>query len=167
MCFNCAWLEKGLFADLDQNGRRNRQHDLHVFDWFRNGPIQDSRYLHWVHAYPWSGDHVANECHVVLVELSFCHLGVESVVSQNLEDGADGLDVGSGILRKGDNIVEDADRRWIQVLSGNVIHKMVEHCRCISRPLRTHLILKMSFPASECCISLIPCLYSNMVISIA
>ena len=63
------------------------------------------------------GDHVADESHVVLIEFAFFHLGVELVVAQDLQDGADVLDMERGVLGEDDEIVEDADRRQIQVLT--------------------------------------------------
>ena len=52
---------------------------------------------------------------MVLIEFAFLHLGVEPVVPEDLQDGADVLDMEGGVLGEDDDIVEDADRRQIQV----------------------------------------------------
>ena len=46
---------------------------------------------------------------MVLVELAFLHFGVELVVAQDQEDGADVLDVEGGVFREHYDVVEDAN----------------------------------------------------------
>ena len=69
---------------------QKRQHLVNLL-W--NGLVWDSKYLRWIHADPSFGDHITDESHVVLIEFVFLHLGVELVVTQNLKNGANMLDV--------------------------------------------------------------------------
>ena len=63
------------------------------------------------------GDHVADESHVVFIEFTFFDLGVEFVVSQDLQNGSDVRDMESGVLGEDDDVVENANRRQIEVLT--------------------------------------------------
>ena len=101
------------------------------------------------------------------MELTFFRFGVELVFSEDLQDLANMVDAKSGIFGVDDDVVKDADCRNIQVLAQYIIHKMLEHCRSVSKALRTHFIFKMTFPTPESCFILITLLDPYLMICIA
>ena len=62
-------------------------------------------------------DEVAHEGHLRLIKLTLLDFSIQPVFPQDLEDASDVLDVLKGVLPEDDNIIENADRRQIQVLS--------------------------------------------------
>ena len=65
------------------------------------------------------------------MELTFFDLGVELVVSENLQDLANVVDMKDRIGGANDDVVEDADCCDVQVLP--VIHEVLKHSRGVSR----------------------------------
>ena len=140
---------------------------MHLFNRLWDRPVEDSGYLSWIHADPSFGYHITDESHFVFVELALLNLCVELVLTQDLKNGADVLGVEGRVFREDDDIVQDADGGKVDMLPQNIVHKMSEHGRCISKPLRAHTILIVPLPASKRSFPLIPFFYSNLMISIA
>ena len=89
------------------------------------------------------------------------------IVSQDLQDAADVLDMLRGIGCEDYDIIEDADRNYIKALSENIVHKILKHSSGISGALRTDCVFIKPFATAKCSLPFIPLLNPNLMISIS
>ena len=71
------------------------------------------------------------------------------------------------VLGEDDDIIHESDADDIQVLTKDVIHKVLEHGKCVRWSLGADQVLIMALPTPEGCLLLTPLLDSHLVIGIA
>ena len=107
-----------------------------------------------------------DEGHLLLVELTFLHLCIQLVGSQDLQNAPDVLHMLCRVLGEDDDVIEDPHSDDILVFSQDVIHEELKHGRCVCWALGAHLVFEMPLSAPKGCFPFIPLFHLDLVVGI-
>ena len=131
------------------------------------GHSMDGFYLCRIHADAGWRDHVAHKGHFLPIELTLLHLCIRHVLSQDLQNAPDVLDMLGGVFREDDDVIQQPDADDIQVLFENIIHEVLKTGRCIGGTLGTDQVLVVAFLTPEGSLPLVPLPDPHLVIGVA
>src|SRR5882672_1819456 len=123
---------------------------LNVLDFLRFRPILDNLDLVWGHGEAFRRQHVSEVFTGSDVEITFVCTGKKSVSTELLEYFPNMSFVLRNVVRIDEDVIQVDDDYDINHIRGDVIHKSLKSCWCISKPFRHYQPLERTVSGLEC-----------------